>query len=378
MSIRKAIGEFNIKKANKVRENATTRRANTLLTDSKDFMVNEAYKTARTNIIFSLNAVKGCKKIIITSASPAEGKTTTCLNMAIAFAQTSARVLVIDADLRKPRIYRHLGIERENGLSDLLCGMCDVDTAIKHCEAHKIDCITSGQIPPNPAELLSSAEMGALLDSVSDRYDYIFIDTPPVTVVTEAAAMAKYASGVILVVRQNNTIHESIKRARNSLLLTDAKILGFILNDIDYSAYGYGRYNKYNYRTARKYGYGYGGNSYGYGKGYGSYGYGYGSYGYGYGYGYGYKERARKNKGEANPENPAVSPEQANQPLMKKPSREEIKAQKASIKAEMKAQKEQMKKDRLAHKEQAKQAKQAQKDKQKNPAEKKQNNKKSK
>ncbi|MBE7015356.1 MAG: polysaccharide biosynthesis tyrosine autokinase [Ruminococcaceae bacterium] len=376
MSIRKAIGEFNIKKANKVRENATTRRANTLLTDSKDFMVNEAYKTARTNIIFSLNAVKGCKKIIITSASPAEGKTTTCLNMAIAFAQTSARVLVIDADLRKPRIYRHLGIERENGLSDLLCGMCDVDTAIKHCEAHKIDCITSGQIPPNPAELLSSAEMGALLDSISDRYDYIFIDTPPVTVVTEAAAMAKYASGVILVVRQNNTIHESIKRARNSLLLTDAKILGFILNDIDYSAYGYGRYNKYNYRTARKYGYGGKSYGYGYGKGYGSYGYGsygygYGSYGYGYGgYGYGYKERARKNKGEENPaavngENPEAMQNQVQQPTMRKPSREEKKAQKAAMKAEMKAQKEQIKKDRIAHKEKAKQAKEAQQEKQK-------------
>ena len=355
MSIRKAIGEFNIKKANKVRESATTRRSNTLLSDSKDFMVNEAYKTARTNIIFSLNAEKGCKKIIITSASPAEGKTTTCLNLAIAFAQTDAKVLVIDADLRKPRIYRHLSIERENGLSDVLCGMCDVDTAIKHCEKQNIDCITSGQIPPNPAELLSSAEMGELLDKLGERYDYIFIDTPPVTVVTEAAAMAKFGSGVILVVRQNNTIHESIKRARNSLLLTNAKILGFVLNDIDYSAYSYGRYGKYNYRTARKYGYGYGN---GYGYGYGGYGYGYGkgygygSYGYG-GYGYGYKERARTKKAEEATEGNVIQ--------QTKPTREEIKTQKAKMREEKQAMKAKLKEERQSQKAKLKEEKQSQK-----------------
>lgn len=328
MSIRKLIGDFNVKKANKAnnaKENSTARRMNTLLSDSKDFMTNEAYKSARTNIIFSLNAEKGCKKIIITSASPGEGKTTTCLNLAIAFGQTDAKVLLIDADLRKPRIYRHLNIERENGLSDVLCGMCDIETAIKHCPKQNLDCITSGQIPPNPAELLSSEDMGQLLEKLGERYDYIFIDTPPVTVVTEAAAMAKFASGVILVVRQNSTIHESIKRARNNLLLTEAKILGFVLNDIDYSVYSYGKYGKYNYRNSRRYGYG---KKYGYGKsygyGYGGYGYGgydssngyhsYGSYGYGgYGYGYGYKERARQEKAE--------NSQSVEQPINQKPEK---------------------------------------------------------
>lgn len=349
MNIRKAISDFNVNKANKVRESAVSRRSNTLLTDSKDFMVNEAYKTARTNIIFSLNSEKGCKKIIITSASPAEGKTTTCLNLAIAFAQTNARVLVIDADLRKPRIYRHLSIERENGLSDVLCGLCDIDTAIKHCEKQNIDCITSGQIPPNPAELLSSTDMEELLEKLGERYDYIFIDTPPVTVVTEAAAMAKFASGVILIVRQNNTIHESIKRARNSLLLTNAKILGFVLNDIDYSAYGYGRYGKYNYRTARKYGYG---GKYGYGYGGNGYGYGYGySYGYGgssYGYGYGYKERARKEKAQE-------APNEDNTETLNVPAREDKKALKAKLKQERLEKKAAIKAEKQASKPEKKQ-----------------------
>lgn len=251
MNILKAIKDFNIKKANsRVSEDSAQVRSNTLLTDCTDFVTKEAYKAARTNIRFSLSSGKGCKKIIVTSASPGEGKTTTCLNLAIAFAQTEAKVLVIDADLRKPRLYRHLSVERENGLSDLLCGLIEVKDAIKHCERHNLDCITSGQIPPNPAELLSSKEMELLFEELGAMYDYIFVDTPPVTVVTEAAAMAKSANGVILVIRQNSTIHESIERARANLKMTNAKILGYVLNGVSESTYGYKTYNsKY-----RKYG----------------------------------------------------------------------------------------------------------------------------
>ncbi len=294
MKILEAIGNFNIKKVNNRREEATARRINTLISEETEFIVREAYNAARTNIIYSLGSERGCKKILITSASPSEGKTTTALNLAITFAQTDSRVLIIDADLRKPRIYRHLQIDRENGLSDLLCGLISLDQAIKHCPNQKLDCITSGQIPPNPAELLSSAEMGRLLEELSEHYDYIFIDTPPVTVVTEAAAMAKYVNGVILIARQNNTIHESIKRARTTLSLANAKILGYILNDVTNFSYGYGSYNKYRYRSSRRYSYNsYGKGGYGYG-----YGYGYGQ-SYGYGYGYGYKDAKRKEKSEA-------------------------------------------------------------------------------
>lgn len=283
MNILKAIGDFNVNKVNNRREEATARRVNTLIGEHTEFAVREAYNAARTNIIYSLGGEKTSgKKILITSASPHEGKTTTCINLAITFAQLDKKVVVIDADLRKPRIYRYLSIEREDGLSDLLCGLIDLDNAIKHCPEHKLDCITSGQIPPNPAELLASKEMEKVLEMLAERYDYIFIDTPPVTVVTEAAAMAKCASGVILVVRQNNTIHESIQRARDCLKMANAKILGYILNDIDPGAYGYGSYSKYGYRN-KSYRYGY---SYGYGNGYGS--------NYEYGYGYGYKERKRE------------------------------------------------------------------------------------
>lgn len=258
MNILNHIKNFNVnRRNNRVSDDSALVRANTLLTDCTDFVTKEAYKAARTNIRFSLSGSKGGKKIIVTSASPGEGKTTTCLNIAIAFAQTDAKVLVIDADLRKPRIYRHLSIERENGLSDLLCGLIETKDAIKHCERHNLDCITSGQIPPNPAELLSSQEMEALFEELSAQYDYIFVDTPPVTVVTEAAAMAKCANGVIVVVRQNSTIHESIERALTNLKMADAKILGYILNGVDYSAYGYKTYNHKYKQYGYRYGYGY-------------------------------------------------------------------------------------------------------------------------
>lgn len=252
-SIIDLIKDFNIKKANQRQENTIERRSATLLTDSTDFATKEAYKTARTNIRFSLSAGRGCKKIIVTSAGPGEGKTTTCLNLAIAFAQTEANVLIIDADLRKPRINRHLSIERENGLSDLLCGMITTQEAIKHCPKHNLDCITAGQIPPNPAELLSSKEMELLLEKLGESYDYIFIDTPPVTVVTEAAAMAKCADGVIVIIRQNHTIAESVARARENLAMANAKILGYILNGVDDQSYGYGAYGS---RTKHYGGYG--------------------------------------------------------------------------------------------------------------------------
>lgn len=282
MNILKLIGDFNIRHANKKRESVNTaRRMNTVLDENTDFLVREAYNATRTNIIYSIGNEKGCKKIIITSASPHEGKTTTSLNIAITFAQTEARVLIIDADLRKPRINRHLGLEREDGLSDLLCGLIDIDKAIKHSEKHNLDCITSGRIPPNPTELLTSSEMGNLLEKLSERYDYIFIDTPPVTVVTEAVAMAKYASGVVLVVRQNSTVTESLNRARTSIEMANAKILGYVLNGVTVTAHRYGSYSRYAGAKSRGYGYGYR-------RG----------YGYGYGYGYGDKEKDDKEKKE--------------------------------------------------------------------------------
>lgn len=221
------------------------------------FSVTEAYKAARTNVMFSLAGDDVCKKVIVTSATPGEGKTTSCINLAITFAQTEARVLIIDADLRKPRVFQYMGVKNGSGLSDVLGGFVKLEEVIQKSPKYGFDCITSGHIPPNPAELLASRRMAELLKSLEDSYDYILIDTPPVTVVTDAAAMAKFATGAVIVTRQKQTTHAAVKKAISVLEFADAKILGFILNGANINSYAYR--SKYGYRNG--YGYGYGENS---------------------------------------------------------------------------------------------------------------------
>lgn len=279
-SVFSLIGRFNEKKNSlKHKKSSATLSVKSIISKDTPFSIIEAYKTARTNILFTFSNADTCKRIVFTSAEPGEGKTTTSINMAITFAQTGAKVLLIDGDLRKPRIHRYLGLEKSNGLSELLVGLIDEKTAINHVEDKGIDCITSGTIPPNPIELLSTDKMELLLDKLSKEYDFIFIDSPPITVVADATTMAKIVDGYIVVVRHNYTIHELLGKARDNLHFAEAKVLGYIMNDLQPMAgIGYGRYGSYGrgYRYKYKYKYGY-------------------KYGYGYGYGYSYGDSASRN-----------------------------------------------------------------------------------
>lgn len=214
-----------------------------VLSDSTPFSVKESYKMMRTNIIFSLSGKTGskCNLIALTSANAGEGKTTTTLNLAIAFAQTGVRVLAIDCDMRKPRLHRYLKIRRASGLSTLISKQADYEKVINKNVRPGLDVISAGEIPPNPAELLSSDRMKEIIDELSERYDYIFFDTPPVNVVTDAAALSQFVDGMILVVRQNYTKHENISNAVRNLTIARAKLLGFIVNDAaDRSRYNNG------------------------------------------------------------------------------------------------------------------------------------------
>lgn len=265
----KVIGKLNEKRHQlQKHEQATNHRVAHILTDEAPFSIKEAYKTTRTNILFALAGQEGCKKIVLTSAEPGEGKTTTALNLSITFAQTGSKVLVIDGDLRKPRIHRYLHFDKKNGLSDLLVGSTTLKKAIRHHDKLNIDCIPAGQIPPNPVELLSNDGMNELLEKLSEMYDYIFIDSPPVTVVSDAAAMANVVDGYIVVIRHNFTIHELLSKARASLLFAEGKVLGYVMNDIrplgglSYNQYGAYSSKYYNYKS--KYGYGYGSRRYQY------------------------------------------------------------------------------------------------------------------
>ena len=207
-----------------------------LLNDASPFTYTEAYKTLRTNLSFA-SISKQYKKIIITSAIPNEGKSTVATNLAITLAESGAKVLLIDCDLRNPTLRRLLRIrpEYKKGLTSLLTGqMTEEECIIKHPKFN-CDILLAGAIPPNPVELLSSPQMEELLNKFSERYDYIICDTPPVSVVTDAAALCRFCDGVILVVRQKASTKDQVRAAKRNLDTVQANILGTIMSHYDLS-----------------------------------------------------------------------------------------------------------------------------------------------
>ena len=225
-----------------------------ILSDKTQFVIKEAYKTARANLVFSLAPFES-KIVVVTSCAPAEGKSTNCLNLAITMAETGASVLLIDADMRKPVQHSLLRLDNKKGLSSILGGITsDVGEAITKNVRDNLSVITSGPIPPNPAELLSSKRMSELMGIVGKYYDYVFIDTPPVTVVTDAFLMNETVSGMVFVVKEGYTTHVEIGEALQKAKMTNAKVLGFIKANCNYK--GKSGYSSYRY----KYRYNYEGN----------------------------------------------------------------------------------------------------------------------
>ena len=201
--------------------------------NSELFSTIEAYKTLRTNLQFTFKNQKG-NVISITSALPHSGKSTIVANIAVAFAQAGYKVLIIDADLRKPRICKFFDLPLSPGLSNYIAGLTDFDNVVRSTKFDNLKVITSGQIPPNPAEILNSVKMEKLILKAREDYDVIFIDTPPVNLVTDAVVVTKYADGSILVVRHYVTTHNELAYAIKSFELVNAKVLGVILNAVDY------------------------------------------------------------------------------------------------------------------------------------------------
>lgn len=216
-----------------------------------EFSVIEAYKTIRTNLLFFLKKTGG-NVFITTSAEPSDGKSTFVTNIAISFSQINKKVLVIDCDMRKPRIHNLLDVKRSPGLSNLLAGLCNLRDVIRKTEFENLFVLPSGSLPPNPAELLTGVVMEELLQALRDTYDIILIDTPPVNIVSDAAIVSKYADGVVLIAKHESTTHNEINKAVKQLGLVDAKILGVILNSVDYSKISGGKYSKYYKRYYKK------------------------------------------------------------------------------------------------------------------------------
>lgn len=232
---------FNKKEPKKHEQGSFSNSRRLILNKNSSFAVQEAYKTLRTNVRFYLRG-DGCKKLCLTSGAAAEGKSITLLNLAISFAEAGSKVLLIDADMRRPAVARLLMEKASPGLSNVLAGLDNWDDAIRQDIYPNLDVLFSGDVPPNPSELLGSEKMGDLIDKMSQRYDYILVDTPPVNVVSDACIVANLLDGVLMLVRNNRSRKDNVKRAVDSLRLTGAKVLGFVLNGVELegdAAYAY-------------------------------------------------------------------------------------------------------------------------------------------
>lgn len=208
----------------------------------------EAFRVLRTNLQF-VDVDNPSKVFAVTSAVPGEGKTSTSINLAIALAQAGHRALLINGDLRRPRLEERLGLESAVGLTSVLVGRIDAPSAVQSHERSGLDVLGSGPIPPNPAELLQSHAMSELLKNLRDEYDMILIDAPPLLPVTDAALLAAHADGALIIARHGRTTRDQLHACLERLHAVDAQAVGVVINMVPTRRLG---------RAGYGYGYGYG------------------------------------------------------------------------------------------------------------------------
>ncbi len=233
----------------------------------RDTPRSESFRTIRTNLQY-VDVDNPPHVVVITSSLPGEGKSTTAANLAIAVAQAGARVLLMEADLRRPKISEYLQVDGSRGLTDVLVGRLPLPQAIIHWQRGLLDFLPAGTIPPNPSELLGSRHMATVIDELKKRYDMVIIDAPPLLPITDAAILSTVADGAILVARYGKTRREQLQESADALRQVNARVLGTVFNFV----------------PSRKHG----------------------KYGYGYGYGYGYS--AKTPQQVSGPQQPQLPP----------------------------------------------------------------------
>lgn len=220
----------------------------TMLYKKLDFAATEAYNLLRANLMFSLPDSNGCRVVGITSSVRAEGKSTTAANLSYALAVDGKRVLLIDADLRIPSIAKKLEIEDTPGLSNLLIDSDIAGEAVRVMQpSENWHVLPSGNIPPNPTELLNSEQMKALIDSFKEKYDFIIVDLPPVNLVADAMVVSPLLDGMLLVVRENFLERRELRACVKRLELSSVKVLGFVFTVARDATTGYRRYKSSRY-----------------------------------------------------------------------------------------------------------------------------------
>ena len=226
------MGLFSKNKDKRKKKKVRTRELRLVAGKDAPFRFVESYKELRTNLDFVLPSGRG-SCLAVTSAVPEEGKSNVAINLAVTLGANDKKVLLVDCDLRKPILHRYLKLEHsEAGLSGVLSGNKRLDECIFKFKNLNICVITAGTVPPNPSELLEKG-MPQLLQEVKDKFDYIILDTPPVSLVTDAAVLGRMADGAILVVRSAFATREVIKLAKQKLTSVGVNIFGVVLNQFD-------------------------------------------------------------------------------------------------------------------------------------------------
>ncbi|ETR72909.1 MAG: lipopolysaccharide biosynthesis [Candidatus Magnetoglobus multicellularis str. Araruama] len=209
----------------------------------------ESYRGIRTSLLFS-SADKVPQIILVTSAGPSEGKTLTSTNLAITMAQAGSRVVIVDCDMRKPKVHKMFGFSRDKGMSSVLVSS-ELESVLQdvviHSDIPNLDVIPCGPIPPNPSEIIGSQKMSRIMQELQKQYDRIIVDSPPITAVTDSTVLAKFVDGVMLVVHAGVTPRQVVKTGLDQLQGVEANVLGAVLNDVDTGKESYYYYQYYYY-----------------------------------------------------------------------------------------------------------------------------------
>ena len=232
---------------NKKSSSFSARETKKTLHQNLEFTAAEQYKLLRANLDFTIPEDEKCPIIGITSSMRGEGKSTTAINLAYVLAERGKKVILLDGDLRLPSVAKKMEIRSSPGLTNLLMGKEAYIGEFQSTLLDNLYVIPSGDIPPNPSELLGSRRMEAFLEKLKESFDYIVIDLPPVNIVSDALSISSLITGLIVVIREEYTEKKELEHCFRQLKLSNTNVLGFVMNESNLGNSSYGKYKKYKY-----------------------------------------------------------------------------------------------------------------------------------